>query len=333
MTPGPRNSLTDIAGLTVGHATEARVKSGVTVVFADKPVIAGAHVMGGAPGTRETDLLAPEQTVGRVDAIALSGGSVFGLDAAGGVVDALAASGRGFAVGPVRAPIVPGAILFDLLNGGDKNWGAHSPYRDLGTAALKACAMDFALGSVGAGTGATVANLKGGLGTASVQISGGITVAALAVVNALGQATIGTGPHFWAAPFEIGKEFGGLGLPAPLPSDATALATKLGARDRANTTIAIIATDAVLGRGEAKRVAMVAHDGFARALWPAHTPLDGDIVFAISTGEKPLDPATGMLEVCAAAGACMARAIARGVYEATAAPADFLPAWRDKFGR
>jgi L-aminopeptidase/D-esterase-like protein len=333
MTPGPCNSLTDVAGLTVGHATDAKLKSGVTVILAGKPVIAGVHVMGGAPGTRETDLLAPEQTVGGVDAIVLSGGSVFGLDAAGGVVDALAAAGRGFAVGPVRAPIVPAAIIFDLLNGGDKNWGARAPYYDLGAEALKACGADFALGSVGAGTGATTANLKGGLGTASVHISGGITVAALAVVNALGQATIGTGPHFWAAPFEIGGEFGGLDLPSPLPSEATALATKLGARDRANTTIAVMATDAVLSRGEAKRVAMVAHDGFARALWPSHTPLDGDIVFALATGEKPLDPATGMLEVCAAAGACMARAIARGVYEATTAPGDLLPTWREKFGR
>jgi L-aminopeptidase/D-esterase-like protein len=333
MTPGPRNSIADIAGLTVGHASDARIKSGTTVVLAENPVIAAAHVMGGAPGTRETDLLAPEQTVGRVDAIVLSGGSVFGLDAAGGVVDALAASGRGFAVGPVRAPIVPGAIVFDLLNGGDKNWGARAPYYDLGAAALKACAADFALGSAGAGAGATVANLKGGLGTASAQISGGITVAALAVVNALGQATIGNTRHFWAAPFEAGKEFGGLGLPSPLPADATALATKLGAPDRANTTIAIIATNAALTRGEAKRVAMVAHDGYARALWPAHTPLDGDIIFGLATGEKPLNPTAGMLEVCAAAGAVMARAIARGVYEATAAPGDLLPAWRDKFGR
>jgi L-aminopeptidase/D-esterase-like protein len=333
MTPGPRNSLTDIAGLTVGHAADAKVKSGVTVILADKPMIAGVHVMGGAPGTRETDLLAPEQTVGRVDAIVLSGGSVFGLDAAGGVVDALAAAGRGFAVGPVRAPIVPGAIVFDLLNGGDKNWGPRAPYYDLGAAALKACATDFTLGAAGAGAGATTANVKGGLGTASVRISGGVTVAALAVVNALGQATIGAGPHFWAAPFEIGGEFGGLGLPAPLPSDATALTTKLGARDRANTTIAVVATDAALSRGEAKRVAMVAHDGFARALWPAHTPLDGDIVFALATGEKPLDPATGMLEVCAAACACMARAVARGIYEARPAPGDLLPAWREKFGR
>jgi L-aminopeptidase/D-esterase-like protein len=333
MMPGPANSLTDIAGLTVGHATDGELKSGVTVVLSDKPAIAGAHVMGGAPGTRETDLLAPEQTVGRVDAIVLSGGSVFGLDAAGGVVDALAAAGRGFAVGPVRAPIAPAAIVFDLLNGGNKDWGPRSPYRDLGAAALQACAADFALGSVGAGTGATTANLKGGLGTASARLAGGVTVAALAVVNALGQATVGTGPHFWAAPFEIGREFGGLGFPSPLPPGATALSTKLGSRDRANTTIAVVATDATLTRGEAKRLAMVAHDGFARALWPAHTPMDGDIVFALATGEKPLDPATGMLELCAAAGACMARAIARGVYEATPAPGDVVPTWRTRFGR
>lgn len=331
MRPGPRNSLTDIAGLTVGHASDARIKSGTTVILADKATLGGVHVMGGAPGTRETDLLSPEQTVGAVDAIVISGGSVFGLDAASGVTDALAAAGRGFAVGDARAPIVSAAVLFDLSNGGDKKWGPSSPYRALGAAALKACAADFALGSVGAGTGATTANVKGGLGTASVVLSNGATVAALATVNAVGQATIGTLRNFWAAPFEIGKEFGGLGA-ADSP-DASAIVTKLGAIERANTTPAIIATDAILTRGELKRLAMVTHDGLAHALWPSHTPFDGDIVFALSTGQKPLVPGIGLLELCAAATAAMARAVARGVYEATTAPGDMLPTWREKFAK
>ena len=331
MKPGPRNSLTDIEGLTVGHAGDAKIKSGTTVILADKATTGAVHVMGGAPGTRETDLLAPEQSVGAVDAIVISGGSVFGLDAASGVTDALAAAGRGFAVGDARAPIVSAAVLFDLINGGDKKWGARSPYRDLGTAALKVCAKDFALGSVGAGTGATTANVKGGLGTASAVLSNGVTVAALAAVNAVGQATIGKTPNFWAAPFEMGKEYGGLGtIAAP---DASAIVTKLGAIERANTTLAVIATDAILTRGELKRIAMVTHDGFAHALWPAHTPMDGDIVFSLSTGQKPLTPVIGLLELCAAAAACIARAIARGVYEATPAPGDLLPTWREKFGR
>jgi len=328
-----RNSLTDIAGLTVGHATDDRLKSGVTVILTDAPTVAAGHVMGGAPGTRETDLLALEQTVGRVDAIVLAGGSVFGLDAAGGVVDALAAIGRGFAIGTARAPIVPSAILFDLLNGGDKDWGDRSPYRDLGAAAYRACTKKFALGSVGAGTGATTANLKGGLGSASTRLPGGVTIAALAAVNALGQATIGSGPHFWAAPFEVGGEFGGLGYPAPFPPDAGKVVIKQRpVRDR-NTVLAVVATDAPLSRGEAKRLAIMAHDGFGRALWPTHTPMDGDIVFALATGKMPLaDPVAGMIELGATAVAVTARAIARGVFEATPAPGDTLPTWRERFG-
>ncbi len=332
MTTRPANLLTDVAGLKVGHAENARLKSGVTVILCEEPAVAAAHVMGGAPGTRETDLLAPEQSVERVDAIVLSGGSAFGLDAASGVMDGLAAMGRGFAVGPARVPIVPAAILFDLLNGGDKNWGEISPYRDLGRIALAAASKSFELGSVGAGTGATTAGLKGGLGSVSVKLPNGTTVAALVAVNALGQATIGDTAHFWAAPFEHGAEFGGLGLPSPFPSDATALRIKGGREPGRNTTLAVIATDAALTKAEAKRLAIMAHDGFARALWPSHTPMDGDIVFALSTG-KATAAAAGMVELGAAAAACTARAIARAVYEANDAAGDLLPSWRTKFGR
>jgi len=327
------NLLTDIDGLKVGNADDVKLKSGVTVILCDEPMIASCHVMGGAPGTRETDLLAPEQTVERVDAIVLSGGTVFGLDAASGVAAGLAATGRGFAVGPARVPIVPAAILFDLLNGGDKDWGLNAPYRQLGEAAFNGAASKFALGSNGAGAGATTANLKGGLGSSSTRLASGATVAALAAVNAVGSATIGDGPHFWAAPFEIGGEFGGRGYPSPLPAEGPALAYKGGATVGQNTTISVVATDARLTKIEAKRLAVMAHDGFARALWPSHTPIDGDIVFAISTGQVELGEApSAMIEIGAAGAACMARAIARGIYEAVPAEGDLVPTWREKFG-
>jgi L-aminopeptidase/D-esterase-like protein len=326
-----QNLLTDVAGLKVGNADDARLKSGTTVVLCDEPAVASAHVMGGAPGTRETDLLAPEQTVERIDAVVLSGGSAFGLDAASGVMAGLAAMGRGVVIGPARVPIVPAAILFDLINGGDKNWGTTSPYADLGRTALAAAGATFALGSAGAGTGATTANLKGGLGSASMRLPTGETVAALVAVNALGQATISETPSFWAAAFEVDNEFGGLGFPAPMPTDATRLRHKGQATPLQSTTIAVVATDVTLTKAEAKRLAVMAHDGFARALWPSHTPMDGDLVFALATGRTkgPVD----MIALGSAAAACVSRAIARGIYLATPAAGDLLPTWRQRFGR
>ncbi len=166
MTPGPRNLITDVAGLRVGNAADPVLKSGVTVLTADQPFVASVHVMGGAPGTRETDLLAPDKSVQAVDALVLSGGSAYGLDACSGVVEGLRAAGRGFRVGPAVVPIVPGAIVFDLLNGGDKGWTVN-PYAELGRRALEGAAADFALGTAGAGTGALAAMQKGGLGSAS----------------------------------------------------------------------------------------------------------------------------------------------------------------------
>jgi L-aminopeptidase/D-esterase-like protein len=327
-----RNLITDVAGIKVGNAGDGKVKTGVTVVLCEEPAVASVHVMGGAPGTRETDLLAPEQAVDRIDAVALSGGSAFGLDAAGGVVAGLAAIGRGHAVAGARVPLVPAAILFDLASGGDKDWGGEAPYARLGREALSAAASDFALGTAGAGTGATTAGLKGGLGSASVRLDNGVTVGALAAVNAVGQVTIGDTPHFWAAAFETGDEFGDLGFPSPLPADATELRHKLRAA-RESTTIAVIATDAALTKPQAKRLAIMAHDGFARAIWPSHTPFDGDLIFALSTGRIALgDPGYDLIEIGAVAASCMARAIARGVFEATPAPGDRFPTWRERFG-
>lgn len=328
-TPGARNLITDVAGLRVGNAQDDTVKTGVTVLVADAPFTAGVHVMGGAPGTRETDLLAPDKTVEQVDALVLSGGSAFGLDAASGVADALRAQGRGFAVGDQRVPIVPGAILFDLINGGDKNW-AENPYKRLGAQALANAHTDFALGSTGAGTGATTANWKGGLGSASITLPSGHTVGALVAVNALGSATVGDSQHFWAAPFEQPGEYGNHG-PAQRYEDTHIPPTKLAAH--ANTTIGIIATDAHLTQSQCTRMATAAHDGYARALFPAHTPMDGDLIFAASTGTKPLSfPPADTLYLGHAAATVMARAIARAIFAASAAPNDTHPTYRSRHG-
>lgn len=330
MRPGPKNRMTDVAGLTVGHATDHVLRSGVTVVLCEEPAIAAVQVLGGAPGTRETDLLEPHNTVQTVDAVVLSGGSAFGLDAASGVQAGLREAGRGFAVGPHHIPIVPAAILFDLMNGGNKDWGRYPPYRELGYAALAAAAEDFETGSVGAGTGALTATFKGGLGSASSVLDSGFAVGALVAVNALGSATVGDSRHFWAAPFEEDGEFSGLGLPVPLPPQARLPRTKMSRRPTGteNTTIAVIATDAVLTKAEAKRLAIAAHDGFARALWPAHTPYDGDLVFALATGRSGRTPAPeDFIELSAAAASTMARAIARGVHDATPMAGDVMPSW------
>jgi L-aminopeptidase/D-esterase-like protein len=327
-----RNLLTDVAGLKVGNAEDHRIKTGVTVVACETPAVASVHLMGGAPGTRETDLLNPEFLIEGIDAIVLSGGSAFGLDAAGGVMAALARDGRGYRVGTAAVPIVPAAILFDLLNGGDKGWGDEPPYRQLGASAYAAAGKTFALGTAGAGTGATTAELKGGLGSASVRLPNGITVAALAAVNAVGAVTIGDGGHFRAAPFEAGGEFGGRGLPHPLPRDASRVRLKglrSPGRPHENTTLAVVATDAHLSKRDTRRLAVMAQDGLAHAIFPVHTPIDGDIVFSIATGHANAAP--DIVELGSAAAVCVARAVARGVYEATPAPGDLLPTWRQRF--
>jgi len=332
MKTGPLNLITDVVGLRVGNAEEPRLRSGITAIVFEQGAVAAVDVRGGGPGTRETDLLAAENTVEAVDALVLSGGSAFGLDAAGGVQARLRQQGRGFAIGPARVPIVPAATMFDLLNGGDKDWGLFPPYRELGVAAVDAAALEFAIGSAGAGFGATTADLRGGLGSASAISPEGYTVGALVVVNAVGQVIVGQGPHFWAAPYEIGAEFGGLGWPATLPPEALTLRTK--GQPGGNTTIAVVATDAVLTKPQARRLAVTAQDGLSRAIRPVHTPLDGDTVFATATGVRPLnDPIWTLSSLGALAADVLARAIARGVYGAasSAGLAGLPPAWRDRF--
>jgi D-aminopeptidase len=328
-----RNLITDVAGVRVGNAQDAALGSGVTVIVFDRAVTGSVDVRGGGPGTRETALLDPAQTVDGIDAVVLSGGSAFGLDSASGVQAYLREQGRGFRVRDAVVPIVPGAIMFDLLNGGDKGWGRYPPYRELGYAAAAGAQTDFALGSAGAGLGATTVNLKGGLGSASAATRNGITVGALVVVNAVGTVTVGDGPHFWAAPFERDGEFGGRGSsPQPTPAD---LAIRAKGGPQENTTIALVATDAKLTKAQANRLAVMAQTGMARAIYPVHTPLDGDVVFSAATGLKSLaDPAYGLSELGMLAANVLARAIARGVYEATALPfPGSLPSWQQRFGR
>ena len=339
MTPGEKNLITDVAGLKAGNAQDAALKSGTTVLTADKPFTAAVHVMGGAPGTRETDLLAPDKSVQEVDALVLSGGSAFGLDACSGVADGLRAAGRGFAVGPALVPIVPGAILFDLLNGGGKTW-TDNPYRALGRAAVEAAAADFALGTAGAGTGALAANEKGGLGSASLVLEDGTTVGALVAPNPMGGVTTPGGRHFWAAPFEIDGEFGGLGPDPSAGLGRSSGSAKLDAMmqlaggmqlpaEGNNTTIAIVATDAALSKAQCQRMAIAAHDGIGRAIVPAHTPADGDLVFAAATGARAV-PADSLGTICHAAALCLSRAIARGIFHARPAAGDILPSWQEK---
>lgn len=340
MIPGPRNLITDVPGLKVGNAQDRTLKSGTTVLTADTPFSASVQVMGGAPGTRETDLLAPDKSVAKIDALVLSGGSAFGLDACSGVIDALRAQGRGYAVGPARVPLVPGAILFDLLNGGNKDW-AQNPYAALGRTAFEAAGEDFALGTAGAGTGALTAMVKGGLGSASLVLDSGVTVGALVAANPMGAVTTPGERHFWAAPFEIKDEFGGLGvdgtagLGRTLDSRRQAAMQQLAAgtalpQERANTTIAIVATDADLSKSQCLRLASAAHDGIGRAIVPAHMPGDGDLVFAASTNARPMSDPAELGAICHAAALCLSRAIARAIWLAQPEPGDLLPCIRSE---
>jgi L-aminopeptidase/D-esterase-like protein len=332
--PGARNLITDIAGLRVGNAADAKLRSGVTVLLADAPVSAVADIRGGAPGSREIAVLDPVNLVGRADAIVLAGGSVHGLDAASGVVAGLHAAGRGFRMAPGAppAPIVPAAILFDLTNGGDKDWGAETPYRNLGHAALDAASVDFALGNEGAGLGARAGAYKGGLGSASSVTDDGFTIGALVAVNSLGSPLLPGTDVFWAFAFEQNREFGGRRLRGEIPGDLDLPADMTGAvRPGTNTTIAIVAIDADVSRVELQRIAIMAADGFARALRPVHTPFDGDIVFAVTTGKRSLaEPRQrAIMRLGSIAADTLSRAIARGVYEARTLGA--MTSYRDSF--
>lgn len=319
--PGPLNLITDVAGLSVGNAQDAAVRTGVTVLLAEAQTVAAVDVCGGAPGTRETDALRAGGLVGAVDAIVLAGGSVYGLGAADGVTAALGARGRGYRLrdDAPPAPIVAAAILFDLANGGDKAWGEDPPYAALGREALDAAAADFGLGAVGAGCGAMAGTLKGGLGSASVVTADGITVGALAAVNSFGSVAAPDGKTLWAAPYELDGEFGGRGDGGLVARPDAWPHSKRDPGPRENTTICIVATDAALTQVEAERVAVMARAGLARAIRPVFAPFDGDVIFSLATGKAAVAEPRAFIvaRVGALAADCLARAVARGVYEAS----------------
>jgi L-aminopeptidase/D-esterase-like protein len=332
--PGPRNLITDVAGLRVGQAQDVRVRTGVTVILPDQACVVAADVRGGGPATRETDATQAHNLVHAFDAIVLSGGSVYGLAAADGVVAWLGAQGRGYGLvvrpGVPRSPVVPAAALYDLSDGGAKAWGLSPPYRDLGIEAAKAASDRFALGTAGAGYGAMAGPLKGGTGSASIVTEDGFTIGALAAVNSAGSVVAQGTRQFWAAPFEIGGEFGGLGS-----AELKGLADDWGhaaapPRPRENTTLAVVATDAKLTSDEARRVAIMAQDGMARAIRPSHSPFDGDLVFAMATGriDLPDNRPLATARLGALAADTLARAIARAVYEATPWPDTDVATWR-----
>lgn len=335
--PGRRNLITDVPGIAVGQAQDPNVRTGVTVVLPDERAVCACDVRGGGPGTRETDALEPHNLVEAVDAVVLSGGSVYGLAAADGVCAWLGARGRGYRLGPAApgvppSPVVPGAILFDLANGGDKAWGEEPPYRRLGGDAVASAAASFALGTAGAGYGAMAGSLKGGIGSASVVAADGLAVGAVVAVNSFGSVTAPGGRSFWAAPFEMDGEFGGLGASglAAAPDDWGR--AKAAAAPRQNTTIACVATDVTLTPAQARRVAVMAQDGLARAIRPVHAPFDGDVVFVLSTARRPLAaerPDFMVARIGALAADVLARAVARGVHEATAPQGWPVACWRD----
>jgi L-aminopeptidase/D-esterase-like protein len=332
--PGPKNALTDVAGLTVGCAEDEGAQTGVTVIVAENRAVCAVDVRGGGPGTRETDALAPENLVGSVDALVLAGGSVYGLAAADGVAAAMGAAGKGFALidlpGVPRSPIVPSAILYDLANGGNKAWGESPPYAALGRAAYAKRGADVPLGNAGAGLGARAGALKGGQGSASIVTADGFTVAALACVNCWGSPLVPGSRAFWSWPYEIDGEFGNVRPDVDAGLDAEEWgAAKFAPQPRANTTLAVVAVDADLTPGEAKRVAQMASAGLARAIRPVFAPFDGDVVFALATAARAT-PEPRQLAVArfgALAADCLARAIARGVHAAVSVPG--AQAWRD----
>ncbi|WP_025897841.1 P1 family peptidase [Sneathiella glossodoripedis] len=329
--PGAKNLITDVDGIQVGNAHDETAMTGVTAVIPDSSAVAGVDVRGGGPGTRETEVLRPDCLVERVDGIVLSGGSVFGLEAAAGVTTALAKMSRGFELRGLNIPIVPSAVLFDLLNDGDKNWGDVPPYRQLGQRATETVSHDFGLGNVGAGYGAAAGTLKGGLGSASAVSEDGIQVGAVIAVNPVGSVLIPGTSSFWAWPLEQNGEFGGEGAPQ-LTEDISLEAIAEG-RLMENTTIGVVATNVAMNKAQAQRVSIMAQDGYARAIRPVHTPMDGDTIFTLSTEKRSLDDPEplALARIGAIAADCVARAVARAVYNAESLGR--LPGYRALFNK
>ena len=338
LAPGRCNDLTDVAGLSVGHADDAAARTGVTLILCDSFTPAAVDLRGGGPATRELEVLAPGGLVGGLHALCFSGGSVFGLAAADGAVRALSAQGVGLRIAPgaPSIPIVPAACLYDVRP--DPGSAVSTPpadYAGLGAAALVAAqaarqaSAPVALGAVGAGLGAWAGDLPGGVGAASLDLGEGLMVAALMAANPVGSVKTPDGAAYWAWPWEIAGEFGGArpGPEAPPAVDPIPADSKLARRRgpiALNTTLGVVACNADLSAPERQRLATMAHTGLSRAIRPAHTPFDGDVIFALSTAAQPLcaggaDRALALTRLASAAADCTARAIARAVHEAAKA--------------
>lgn len=321
--PGPLNSICDVRGITVGNAEAPELTTGVTVILPEHACPAVVDHRGGGIGSRGCTVLAPGSTMPEVHAITLSGGSAYGLDAAGGVMHGLRAAGRGYAIGAERVPIAPCSIIFDLLTGTLKTWD-HPPWWELGREALTAAGETFALGNAGAGMGATAGPIKGGLGTASFATPD-YTVGALAVANPVGSVVIPGTRTFRAWHLAHGDE---VGMQKPPAAKANLWDGSPEGPAMANTTLAVIATDARLSRDQLQRIAIMAQDGMAQAIRPVHSPLDGDTVYVLSTMAQEIDASpAAVARLGTLAADTVARAIMRGVYEAEGLAG--IPAYRN----
>ncbi len=346
--PGLKNLITDVPGVQVGSAEDNKIGTGVTIITANKPFAAAVDVRGGGPGTRETDMLSLDNSIGRADAIVLSGGSAYGLDASSEIQDLLRQDKKGYQLGEAIIPLVPSAVIFDLNineNPHVNKIGERSPWRKLANDAYKSIGLDFALGSYGAGCGATTATLKGGQGSTSwtQKYSNGqeYTVGAIVINNAVGNPLLNVGPHFLSGHLELENEFGGHGASNKNYDHilrAKRLPSSIGLANTfnditSNTVIGVVATDAPLSRTNLKRLAIMAHDGIGKSLNPAHTPMDGDTIFSITTNPVKNEinfENTDILAMGSRISDCVARACNRGVYEAVPIGKS-KPSWKDIF--
>ena len=329
---GKNNLITDVDNILVGNAEDKNVGTGVTVLIPPIGSTAAADVRGGAPGTREVGALNPYNLVDTIDAIVLSGGSAWGLEAASSAANFIGKSGRGFKTTEniKNVPMVPAAILFDLSNGGSKDWGDTPPYNKLGIEAASKASIKFKLGNIGSGYGAKAGSLKGGLGSASFENEEGLKVGGLFAVNSFGSVVNSETGQFWAASDELNNEFGGMGAPQDLPEDILAGSSIGHALEKSNTTIGIVATNAKLDSKTAKRIAIMSHTGMARAIRPIHTPVDGDVIFVVSTNTFDRELTYREINEIGELGARVcSRSISRAIYEAEKLYE--MQSWKDRY--